>query len=221
MDPVAAPATPATPATRGTGGRIGVGLGIVAVAAAGGLWLTRHLVTRKPAAPTAPMAKQALPPARARPADPAQKAAPRTGPVTIAVLPFKNLTGTSALQPLAEGLTESVITGFAGAEGIHLVEHVQIGADVHYQAWTHSKYVDPATRARIGKIVGCEVVVLGGYQKAGHVLRATARLVRVDTGEILAAVEVERPQAKVFALQDAVAKALRGDLPAVEKVLRP
>ena len=125
------------------------------------------------------------------------------------------------LQPLAEGLTESVITGFAGAQGIHLVEHVQIGADVHYQEWTHSKYVDPATRARIGKIVGCEVVVLGGYQKAGHVLRATARLVRVDTGEILAAVEVERPQAKVFALQDAVAKALRGDLPAVEKVMRP
>jgi serine/threonine protein kinase len=46
---------------------------------------------------------------------------------------------------------------------------------------------DPATAQRVGKLVGAEYLLLGGTQAAGTGVRLNARLVRTETGEVVAA----------------------------------
>ncbi|RME24597.1 MAG: CHAT domain-containing protein, partial [Deltaproteobacteria bacterium] len=144
----------------------------------------------------------------------------RKGPIRLCVLPFKNLTGDSKYDFIQEGMTEAVVTDFGSNPKIRLIERGQIDLDIKEIEFSNSKYVDPATRARLGRIVGAEVVVLGAVQKAQGVLRAQARFVDVETGEILLALKVDRPEGKVFELQDALSERLRTEAVRLVEMLR-
>lgn len=148
-------------------------------------------------------------------------AAPDRGPVRVSVLPFKDLSGSEDLVYLREGLAEVVVTDFGSVPGVQLIERGQIDVDIAEIEFSQSKYVDPATRAALGKIAGAEVAVLGSYQRAAGQLRANARFVDVETGEILAAVKVERPENDVFELQDELAKRVREAVRDVRGRMRP
>lgn len=143
------------------------------------------------------------------------------GPIRLTVLPFKNVSGAADLKYLEEGLAESVTTEVSGHELIRLIERGQLGLNLAEIDFGKGEYVDKATRAEIGKINGAEVAVMGGYQRAGNVLRANAHFVNVETGEVLHAVKVERPADQLLDLQDAVASELRAALPTLKSKLRP
>lgn len=164
------------------------------------------------------------PPAAGSMAQPSPAAEPRsaaTGPVRVCVLPFKNLGREEALGVLQDGLVESVVTDFGRHAGFQLIERGLLELDFQELAFTQSGHVDPATRAQLGRIIGAEVVVLGSYQRAGEQLRATARFVHVETGEVLEAARVEGRSEDPLALQDALAARVKGLLPTLQRRLRP
>lgn len=152
--------------------------------------------------------------------------APRAGPIRLCVLPFKNISGDEELEFLRDGLTEAVMTDFGGAEGIRLIERAQVELDIQELEFSQTKYVDPQTRAKIGRIEGAEVVVMGGFQRAGQVVRAHARFVDVETGEVLESVRVDTvvgPGASesLFELQDALSARIRDAVPSLVARIRP
>ncbi len=154
-------------------------------------------------------------------ATPPPKAAPTAGPIRISVLPFKNVTGAAELDYLKNGLSEAIVTDFEGTQGARLIEHGSLDQEIEYLEFSQTKYVDPETRARLGKITGAEVVVMGSFQRSGEVLRANTRFVVVETGEVLESIKLERPAADAFAFQDAVGEAVAQAYAKVRAALRP
>ncbi|MDP2341071.1 MAG: adenylate/guanylate cyclase domain-containing protein [Deltaproteobacteria bacterium] len=184
-----------------------------AVGIAGVLALGTWFATRPGAVTTTTTTTAALPaPAPA----PAPVAVKRSGPVRLSVLPFK---GGSA--GLAEGLTEALVTGLAGAPGITLVERGQIDVDIAELDFQQSKYVDAATRARLGKINGAEVVLIGALAMAGEEVRLTARYVDVETGEVLNALKTTGSAKALFDLQDQLVDVVKASLPKLTARVRP
>jgi class 3 adenylate cyclase/TolB-like protein len=180
--------------------QLAAGLAAGAIALGGGV-----LMLRKPAPMQAPTPIVPAPPVPAAIADPAR----HQGPLRLAVLPFKNLTADPKLEFLAEAWPEGLTTDLAGKPGYQLIEHAQLQQELDYAAFTNNaNVVDPATRAQLGKIHGAEVVVLGSYQRQGETVRASARFVDAETGEVLAAVKVDRASTALLLLQDAVATEL-------------
>lgn len=174
--------------------------------------------------PPAPGAAAVSPQGAGTVAQPSPAAEPRgaaTGPMRVCVLPFKNLGREEALAVLQDGLVESVVTDFGQHAGFQLIERGLLELDLQELAFTQSGHVDPATRAQLGRIIGAEVVVLGSYQRAGAQLRATARFVHVETGEVLEAARVEGRSEDPLALQDALAARVKGLLPTLQRRLRP
>lgn len=145
---------------------------------------------------------------------------PRDGPIRVAVMPFKNLSGQKDLEHLREAMSEAVVTDFGQTEGVLLIERGQVDAEIGELEFEAGKYVDPETRSLIGKISGAEVVVMGGYQKAGKTIRAAARLVDAETGEILQGVKVEKPESKMLDLEDQLAREVSKAVKAVRPRLR-
>jgi len=135
------------------------------------------------------------------------------------VLPFKNVSADKELDPLKEGLAEAVVTDFESRTGFKVIEHGLVGEEIEYIEFTQTRYVDPATKAQLGKIKGAEVVVMGSYQRSGTVLRANARFVDSETGEILQSIKVEAPE--IFALQDKLGAEVQRLAPDVHAQLRP
>ena len=150
-----------------------------------------------------------------------EKRAAPSGPVRLCVLPFRNIGGEAELSFMSEGIAESVLTDFGQRPGIRIIERVQIELDQRELEFSNSEWVDPQTRAELGKIQGAEVVVLGGFQRSGRTVRAHARYVEVETGEVLQSVRAEGSADALFELQDAVAAAVREALPEVQRRLRP
>ncbi len=155
------------------------------------------------------------------PSPPVTAKVAHTGDVRVSVLPFKTVGEADQAAALGEGLAEALTTGLAGAPGMALIERGQIDVDLGEIEFSQSKYVDPATRAQLGKIKGAEIAVLGAVQRAGAQLRVTARFVDVETGKIIEQVVTTGEAADVFGLQDAVTARVKEKLGPVVQGARP
>jgi serine/threonine-protein kinase len=137
----------------------------------------------------------------------------KEGPLRIAVLKFKNLTGDKELDQLERGIGESVIPVLAeGVKGVKLIERFDLDSEISEIDRAMDFHFDAATVAQSGKLNGIEFAVQGGVQKAGSKMRITARVVRVETGEVVGNFTSTHKARDVFGIQDAVAAGLSGEL---------
>jgi TolB-like protein len=141
----------------------------------------------------------------------------------IAVMPFDN--GGSYGQDkenfdaLQKGIAGMMISELSANPAARVVEREEIQKLIEEQNLGAAGRVDPQTAAKIGKLVGARYVVLGSFIDFYGDFRVDARLVSVETSEI---VKVEKDQAQrdhLFQIIQNVATRLMKDanLPALPK----
>jgi TolB-like protein len=112
----------------------------------------------------------------------------KEGKPTLAILVFDN--GAFGKDRADyEGLTKSVpaflVTEMAGNPSIRVIERDQVQKLVDEQKLVSDGHVDKATAIKVGKLLGAQHMIFGGYavdQKGNF--RIDARSVNVETGEI-------------------------------------
>jgi len=120
---------------------------------------------------------------------------------TVAVLPFRDLSGGKA--SVGEAIRETVTSDLKTLGGVRVVERAQLDrvlGEQHLQATD----VDPATAARVGKLLGATLIAVGAYQQAASDVRLTARFVQVETGEIVGTAKVDGRASDFLRVQDKV-----------------
>lgn len=132
----------------------------------------------------------------------------RAEPGAVAVLYFDN-TGNPELEPLKVGLAELLIADLQGTPEVDVVERTRLQEVLNELDLGHSGVVDPATAARVGKVLGARWLVLGSYFELLGTLQVSAKLVEVETSAIVHA-QVERDKPRAFTeLEGKLAKGLR------------
>ncbi len=122
----------------------------------------------------------------------------------IAVLPFDN--GGSYGQDkenfdaLQVGLQQMLITEFAQNAQLRVVERGRIKDLLAEQDLGASGRVDANTAAKLGKLVGARYVVLGGFIDFYGDFRIDARIVNVETSELVKVVQVRDKRDKLYSL---------------------
>jgi len=119
----------------------------------------------------------------ARAAHGAEAPAPR-GP-TVAVLYFDYQGKRDDLAVLKTGLAQMLISDLGTGDSYRLVERARLQALLDEQKLGQTGKLDGATAARVGKLLGAQLMVLGSFFDLGPTLRVDARLVDVETGKIL------------------------------------
>ncbi len=130
------------------------------------------------------------------------------GPGTLAILYFDNQ-GNPELEPLKVGLSQMLITDLRGTEGVTVVERAQLQAILDELELGHSGVADPDTAAQVGKLLGAEWMLLGSYFELMGTLRIDARLVRVETGEIVHAFGVNDASQAFMQMEKSIAGSFR------------
>jgi TolB-like protein len=125
--------------------------------------------------------------------------------VVVAVLPFHDLTAGKG-GPAGEALRETVTADLRSTGAVRVVEREALETAVR-ELDLRSKPgalsdPDPASTLRLGRLVGATHVVTGAYQRSGSTVRLTARVIAVETGEIVGASKVDGPIGDLFRLQD-------------------
>lgn len=115
---------------------------------------------------------------------------------SVAILPFKNLSGDPNANFYEFALADSVITELAQIKSL-VVRPSSVIAK--YQG----KEVDPA---EAGRELRVHAVLSAGFLRAGEKLRVTAQLLDVTSGEILWSDRIDAQGSDILALQDGIAQ---------------
>lgn len=140
----------------------------------------------------------------------AATAAPATFSQPIAVLPFKNLNDDGAIDWMAKGIAETMVSDMRRTGKVKVVEREQLDRALSEILLQGAKPAEDSTAAQLGRMVGAKTVVVGSFQKAGTELRINARFVEVETGVVLDTAKATGPVTRVFALQDEIVDRLLG-----------
>ncbi len=126
---------------------------LVALLLAGGWWYMRSLKVSTPPAPSAPVAASA----------PAVS--------TLAVLPFRDLSGQSGSEAWGIGMADAIISRMASLHNLAVRPTTSV-----------LKYVkEPSDLARISKELDVQSVLDGSYQRVGGVTRVSVQLIDGQT----------------------------------------
>jgi len=126
----------------------------------------------------------------------------------LAVAEFDNAADTHTYDALGKGLQAMVTTDLTQVEGLTVVERERLAELVSELELAESGLVDPATAARVGKLLGATHVVAGTFTVVGEAMRLDARLVAVDSGEVVVAADAGGEREAFFELEKDLVKAL-------------
>lgn len=122
----------------------------------------------------------------------------------IAVWPFENggSYGQDAedFEALRVGLQQILITELARNGSMRVVERSRLNELIQEQDLGASGRVDPNTAAQIGKLVGAKFMVLGGFVDLFGDFRIDARIVDVETGELVKTDNVTAKREQLYRL---------------------
>src|ERR1700759_3401630 len=90
------------------------------------------------------------------------QAAPDTRP-TGAVLYFDYSGKDADMAVLKKGLAQMLISDLSALDGVRLVERDRLEEILAELKLAQSGKIDPATAAKVGKLLGARYMVLGGY----------------------------------------------------------
>ena len=147
------------------------GLTLLVVAVAAGLWVQRS---------------------RDRALQPLSK-------ITLAVLPFENLTGDPSQEYFSDGMTEEMITQLSVLDS----EHLGVIARTSVMAYKHN----PKPLDQVGRELGVQYVLEGSVRRDGGRARVTAQLIRVQDQTHLWARQYDRELTDLLVLQGEIARA--------------
>jgi TolB-like protein/Tfp pilus assembly protein PilF len=94
---------------------------------------------------------------------------------SVAVLPFENATGDTAIEYLSDGISESLINKLSGLSGLRVISRTSAFA-------FKGKKMEPM---EIGRKLGVDALILGSLAQRGASLAITAELVRVSNASQL------------------------------------
>ena len=122
--------------------------------------------------------------------------------MSLAVLPFVNLSPDKDQEFFSDGMTEEITTALAKVPDLHVVARTSAfefkGKNVNIKT--------------VGDQLGATHLIEGSVRKAGNRLRISAQLIKADDGTHLWAEDYDRELTDVFAIQEDIAQAIAGAL---------
>jgi serine/threonine protein kinase/tetratricopeptide (TPR) repeat protein len=137
---------------------------------------------------------------------------PEKIPNGLAVLTFANVTRNSEDDWIGTGIAETVTSDLKLQQSVVVIGREKIFDVLRQLKADVQTELDEKVATQLGRLVGAEWIISGGYQRIGEMLRITARLVDVETGEILKTVKIDGRIDGIFELQDKIVGEFLADL---------
>ena len=130
---------------------------------------------------------------------------PDPGLQTLAIVDFTNnsLDDRERMDPLEGGFASLMVHQLNGATGLKVIERERIKWLLdELDLQKEGGRVDQATAVRTGKLLGANAVLFGSFMKHHKEFRINARLVKVETGEIIMTEQVAGKEKDFFELAE-------------------
>jgi TolB-like protein/DNA-binding SARP family transcriptional activator len=124
------------------------------------------------------------------------------GGISIAVLPFGNLSSDAGQEFFSDGMTEEITAALAKVPNLQVVARASA---------FQFKNANKDMRA-VGQALGVRYLITGSVRRAASRVRITAQLVRTDSGVNVWSESYDREFTDVFAIQEEIARAITSSM---------
>jgi non-specific serine/threonine protein kinase len=123
---------------------------------------------------------------------------------SVAVMTFSNITKEPGDDWIGSGIAETVTSDLKKVHGLSVIGRERT-FDVLKDLQTGAlNDFDETVAIDVGRRLGSSWILGGGYQRMGEAIRITARVVDVNTGEVVRTVKIDGKITEIFALQDKI-----------------
>jgi serine/threonine protein kinase/tetratricopeptide (TPR) repeat protein len=122
----------------------------------------------------------------------------------VAVMTFSNITGEPTDEWIGSGIAETVTSDLKKVRGLSVIGRertFEVLKDLQTGALDE---FDESIAIDIGRRLAASWILGGGYQRIGEMIRITARVIDVNTGEVVRTVKIDGKIGEIFDLQDKI-----------------
>ena len=134
---------------------------------------------------------------------------------TLGILDFDNnsLADRERLEPLRKGLAQMFRSELSQLQGLELVERADLLRVIEEMKLAQSGLIDEKTAQQVGKLVGAQFLLLGGFvYLPNKKIRVDCRVVEVETGRNMKAAEQTGKEEQLFDMVKTINKKLVKEL---------
>jgi tetratricopeptide (TPR) repeat protein len=143
------------------------------------------------------------------------------GRISIAVMPFRNMTNDTTWNIWQENIQKSLISSFSNSKELKVRQRETINPFFQANGITEYAAITPAIADKISQKLDANIFIYGTIVKAGSTIRLDAELIKTKTKEVLRSFEINGPcnEEKILDITDTLRKKMI-DFFLISKVLK-
>ena len=122
----------------------------------------------------------------------------------VAVMTFANITGEPKDEWIGSGIAETVTSDLKKVRGLSVIGRERTFEVLKDLGTGQLADFDESVAIDIGRRLAASWILGGGYQRIGEMIRITARVIDVNTGEVVRTVKIDGNINEIFTLQDKI-----------------
>ncbi len=132
------------------------------------------------------------------------------GKISIAVMPFKNMTGDSIYNLWQEGMQNLLITSLSNSQELAVRQYETMNSLVNGKSGVKYASLTPALAGELAQKIEANTVISGTMHKSGEMVRITANIMNAESQEIFQSYDLEgHSQEALFELADSLSFVIR------------
>lgn len=122
----------------------------------------------------------------------------------VAVMTFANITGEPKDEWIGSGIAETVTSDLKKVRGLSVIGRERTFEVLKELGTGQLSDFDETVAIDVGRRLAASWILGGGYQRLGEMIRITARVIDVNTGEVVRTVKIDGDIKEIFVLQDKI-----------------
>ena len=133
------------------------------------------------------------------------------GKVSVAVMPFQNMTSDTVWNVWQNGIQDILITSLSNSAELIVRQTEAVNGIVQGRNLTNYAALKPSVAGNISRKLDANVFIYGNIKKAGTAIRVYAQLIDSRTNQVFQSFQIEgpSPEAKIFQITDSLSNEIK------------
>jgi len=132
--------------------------------------------------------------------------------ITVAVMPFQNMTNDSTMDIWQDGIQNELITSLTNSEELKIRQVESVNNLIQRKGLANYASITPSFASIISQKLEADVFVVGSLKKAGNIIRVNAQLNDSKTKETFKSFQIDGSPENILKISDSLSGLVRNSL---------
>jgi TolB-like protein len=134
------------------------------------------------------------------------------GRISVAVIPFRNMTNDTIWNVWQDGIQNLLITSLSNSEELKVRQPESITGLLHSKGLTNYASITPSIASNISQKLDANVMIYGSVNQSGDIIRLNAQLIDSKTEEVIKSFQVDGTAEKILSAIDSLSARVKNFL---------